>query len=972
MAELIINASLPETRIALLEDGEIQELLIERDAEQGIVGNIYKGKVTRVLPGMQAAFVDIGLEKAAFLYVDDIYLHNEWVDEDSEIETDEEEVRPIPKIIPKKNPISQLETIDSDETEKEQGSEVHASSENGSEESVQNETQNDGFVESTSEETVDLKSESDDSADEGETPVELAAEEKTEESLVAEEVEVIDEKTHQSEDLSAVEAKELKRKNAQFREIQEEAFTRNQAYQDELMDDPADHEADRWVLAAEEEAQEDEIELEEDDEYPLAPLGPKTSEMEVRQMIQREAVTKVRGPNPELRKRRPKDRRLPAKSSRPVRQQVNIQDILKEGQEVMVQVAKDPIATKGARLTCHVTLPGRHLVCMPTISHVGVSRRIEKDDERRRLREFVNKNRPKTMGFIVRTASSGKDLEMWIKQDIDYLSSLWTDIMNRAQEVQAPGLVYQDLNTVVRAVRDWVDEGLKKVVIDSRAYYDQTREFVTRFMPNLEGKVEYYQGDIPIFDAYGISTELHRALEKRVWLKSGGYIVIDQAEALVAIDVNTGRFVGKKNLEDTILKTNLEAVQEIAYQLRLRNLGGIIIIDVIDMERDENKQRVLRALEEAIKVDRARPTIVKLSELGLIEMTRKRTRDSMVRSMCSSCYHCEGKGFVKNAETVAFEVMRELEREGLQRDIKKVLVQAHPDVIDYLAIDARGTVDYLEKHFHKQFYLQPVTDFHIEQFEVSVDRAMQMNDRSGQKIPSPGQTKNARARRPNARNGARKNRGDNRGDRPAKKDAPQSARAQGAEERAECEESITQIRPKIVSPVERSSDVSEKTEKARSAIKPRDPGTPAPKPRVSQAPRSGEMDADEEDRLAFLRAQAAQDAALANFGTSNSPSATYGESSDVSRSNGRNNPRGRNGGRGTGGHGPGKNRNPRNNNARRGGRRGPGLTPNQNRNAGPSFSGEGQSSAQDSKQSSIPSAKEAVSVSHSSSDSREE
>ncbi|MBI2712620.1 MAG: Rne/Rng family ribonuclease, partial [Bdellovibrio sp.] len=364
----------------------------------------------------------------------------------------------------------------------------------------------------------------------------------------------------------------------------------------------------------------------------------------------------------EFRSQRSRDRRIrPKTSSRPIRNQVNIQDLLKEGQEVLVQVAKDPIATKGARLTCHISLPGRHLVCMPTIDHVGVSRRIEREDERRRLREYVERNRPRNLGFIVRTASGKQQSEKRIKQDIEYLTHLWNEIREKAAEVTAPALVYEDLNAVLRAIRDWVNEDIDKVIVDSRYHYNEIQRFVSHFMPPLKQKVELYHGDIPVFDAYNISTELSRALERKVWLKSGGYIVIDQAEALVAIDVNTGRYVGKKNLEDTILKTNLEAVQEIAYQLRLRNCGGIIILDLIDMEKDENKQRVYRALEDALSRDRARPTILKISELGLVEMTRKRTRDTIVRTLCESCTHCEGKGFVKAKQTVAYEILRELE-----------------------------------------------------------------------------------------------------------------------------------------------------------------------------------------------------------------------------------------------------------------------------------------------------------------------
>jgi ribonuclease G len=358
---------------------------------------------------------------------------------------------------------------------------------------------------------------------------------------------------------------------------------------------------------------------------------------------------------------------------------------------------------------------------MPTIDHVGVSRRIENDGERRKLREFVERNRTKKLGFIVRTASGKNSAEKRVKQDIDYLTRLWDQIRERAAAVSAPALVYEDLNAILRAIRDWVSEDIDRIIVDSRFHFNDIQRFASHFMPALKPKVELYQGSAPIFDAYGISAELARSLERKVWLKSGGYIVIDQAEALVAVDVNTGRYVGKKNLEDTILKTNLEAVQEIAYQLRLRNCGGIIILDLIDMEKEENKRRVYQALEEALKKDRARPTILKISELGLIEMTRKRTRDTMVRTLCESCSHCEGKGYIKTKQTVGYEILRDIEREGSSSEVDKILVQAHPDIIDAMAIEERDTLDQLERRYRKQIFMQAVPDHHPEQYEVTTE-----------------------------------------------------------------------------------------------------------------------------------------------------------------------------------------------------------------------------------------------------------
>ena len=648
--ELIINASLPEVRIALLEEGRIQELLIERQSEKGIVGNIYKGKVTRVLPGMQAAFVDIGLDKAAFLYVDDIYVHPKVMGEDAEIEDAElEEVSDEQDSIEAQD-VSEDQSGTEEQFEGEeliendaQGADEQGATEElmmsvesesqAQEETIQasapieSEVDSEAASESSGEE-YDEESEEDSEEDEDEEGEEGESEssddsEAIEAAPAAEGAEGAEVPAGQDAPMAAMAQQAKGRRNRRRRRRGKGAPDANKRHQfaggeshvdpniipesfNEKIADVGNVQSDRSAVAGEE-----------------LNVGSAQGGQPRGQQRQRS----------EFREPRNRDRRIKAKAMRP-RAQANIADLLKEGQEVIVQVAKDPIATKGARLTCHVSLPGRHLVCMPSIDHVGVSRRIERDDERRRLRDFVEKNRPKKMGFIVRTASSGKDPESWIKQDIEYLSKLWKGIRARVDSTPPASLVYEDLNSVLRAIRDWVNEDISKIVVDSRYHYNELLEFAERFMPSLEGKIELYQGDIPIFDAYGLSAELHRSLERKVWLKSGGSIVIDQAEALVAIDVNTGRFVGKTNLEATILKTNLEAAEEIAYQMRLRNCGGIIIVDFIDMEREDNKMRVYRALDEALKKDRARPTIQKISELGLVEMTRKRTRDTLVRSLC--------------------------------------------------------------------------------------------------------------------------------------------------------------------------------------------------------------------------------------------------------------------------------------------------------------------------------------------------
>ncbi len=497
--ELVINTTSHETRVALLEGGHIAELYIERERERGIVGNIYKGRVIRVLPGMQAAFVDIGLEKAAFLYVADVF---------DEIEQFERH-------------------IDGDEGAN------------------------------------------------GQTEVE-----------------------------------------------------------------------------------------------PSSSLPP-------------------------------------------------IEDLLKEGQELLVQVAKEPIGTKGARITSHVSLPGRHLVFMPTVDHIGISRRIESEGERDRLRKIVEELREPGTGFIVRTVSEGKSAED-LRQDMEFLVGLWRNISRDLDSVTAPELIHSDLDVTSKVLRDILTEDVQRIVVDSFDEYNKILRFLRTFMPRINYRVDYYQAEEPIFDAYGLEVEISRALGRKVWLKSGGSIIIEQTEALTAIDVNTGRYVGKHNLEDTILKTNLEALKEIAFQLRLRNIGGLIIIDFIDMEKEAHREKVHATLEEALKGDKNKTNILKISELGLVEMTRKRVRESIGRTLCEPCPYCEGKGYVRGRLTIIYEILRELHRELADLSAGPVTLLAHPRIAGLLVDEERSGLDALEKRFHCSVQIHPHTEFHIEQYEIRV------------------------------------------------------------------------------------------------------------------------------------------------------------------------------------------------------------------------------------------------------------
>jgi ribonuclease G len=499
--ELIINASLQEIRVALLEGGTLVEVQIERKNDRSIVGNIYRGKVAKVLPGMQAAFVDIGLEKAAFLYVTDAY----------------QSLKEYHQML------------------------------------------NEGW-----EEQDDL---------EFETPGSIFA-------------------------------------------------------------DP-----------------------------------------------------------------------------------IQIEDLVCEGQELLVQVSREPMGTKGTRITSHITLPGRYLVFMPTVDHVGVSRRIRDEEEGRRLREIMLKIRPPGTGSIVRTASEGAE-EKELVTSIDLLIKMWENIQRKNESAAAPSLIHTDHDMVLRAIRDLITPDVKRVVTDSKDEYERIIDFVKSYMPRIQCSIELYEGRTPIFDVYGIETELDKALKRKVWLKSGGYILIELTEALTAIDVNTGKFVGKRNLEDTIVKTNLEAAKEIAYQLRLRNIGGIIIIDFIDMEKESSREMVYQALELALKKDRVKSNISKISELGLVEMTRKRTRESFSRLLGELCAYCDGLGYVKSKTTICYDIFREIERISSDVGGNTIMVDVNPEVAEMLCDEERGAVERLEKKLGKRVVVQEVPRFHQDEFEI--------------------------------------------------------------------------------------------------------------------------------------------------------------------------------------------------------------------------------------------------------------
>jgi ribonuclease G len=516
LKELVVNAAPHETRVALLENNTIVEVFIEREDETSIAGNIYKGRVQRVLPGMQAAFVDIGFDQAAFIYVDDVLdtaSHKVYqkFEQDNDVETD-----------------------------------TQLNDENG-------------------------------------------------------------------------EAKNLTQNNTSWK----------------------------------------------------ASLNHECS----------------------------------------------IEDLLTEGQEIMVQVAKSSIGTKGPRITTHISLAGRYLVLMPTVDHIGISKKIENEAERKRLKELLLSIKQNNFGYIFRTQALGIDEET-IKKEMDFLIKTWEGILAKSKVTSATSLVYKDLTITFRAVRDLMANEADKLIIDSKSEYENVQNFLKNLMPDVKLSVELYQGKESIFDAYNIEGDVARALKKKVWLKSGGYIIIEQTEALIAIDVNTGRYVGKHNFDETILKTNLEAVKEIAYQIRLRNIGGIIIIDFIDMKKEQHKNKVMAQMNEAMKKDKSQTNVLPLTELGLIQMTRKRTRKNLTRSLCEPCFYCNGDGNLLSGKSICHKIYRDLVSEEGDIMGNRFSVKVHPEIAQLLHGSENHLISSLEKQFAKPIAIYPEPHYHIEEYHI--------------------------------------------------------------------------------------------------------------------------------------------------------------------------------------------------------------------------------------------------------------
>jgi ribonuclease G len=397
-----------------------------------------------------------------------------------------------------------------------------------------------------------------------------------------------------------------------------------------------------------------------------------------------------------------------------------ISEMLKPNQEIIVQIAKEPLGKKGARITSHVALPGRYLVYMPTVDHIGVSRKIGSAEARARLRHWVSEYKGTLPGgFIVRTAAEGAS-EDEIRSDVEFLGHTWDDIRARAEQRKAPALLHRDLNLVERILRDYLSHDYTAIWVDNEEEFSKVVDFVSRFQPKLVSRVKLYTRETPIFEEFGIQQELDKALRPKVWLKSGGYIVINHTEALVAIDVNTGKYVGRGStrLEDTIVKTNLEAVKEIVRQIRLRDLGGIIVVDFIDMEERRNREKVMAALDDALRSDRAPSKVLSFNEFGLVAITRKRTKQALERVLCQPCPYCTGSGMVKSIPTICYEIQAEARKMSGELDSQSLTLRVNPEVAKALKTRESSLVDQLEQATHKSVIIQADPTLHWEQYDI--------------------------------------------------------------------------------------------------------------------------------------------------------------------------------------------------------------------------------------------------------------
>ncbi|MCY1080930.1 Rne/Rng family ribonuclease [Archangium lansingense] len=748
---LVINAAGRETRVALVEGGHIAEFYLERKKDKGIVGNIYKGRVVRVLPGMQAAFVDIGLEKAAFLYVSDVVYDPDFARAQFELTEGEHDDAPE---VPEESEAVAAEAAHESGAEVE--AEVHEHTAGGDLPHALEEPEH-PTEERRAEEPTPVASAAAEPVSAASEPASVAAPaEPVSVSAPAEPVSV----SAPAEPVSSSEVSVAPVESAPVSATAQatpEAVESTPATEGsvalalppESATNPSESAAPAPAAPTEAAAPRTETAAGER----RAPRENREAAREAREARRDQKDREREKEKEKARKQREDQQRKRDEEKSKPRKTAKIEELLKVGQEVVVQISKDPIGTKGARLTSHISIPGRHLVFMPTVDHVGISRRISNEKERKRLREIVDRLRPPGTGFIVRTVAENVPQEK-LESDIRFLIEVWNQVVRRNEKRGGPGLLHPDLDLILRATRDLFAHDVEKLVVDDSEEYERILGFVNAQDPALKDRVVLHESDEPIFDAYGIEHELQRATQRKVWLKSGGYLIIDQAEALTAIDVNSGRYVGKKSLEETITKINVEAAKEIVYQLRLRNIGGIIICDFIDMEKPQNRDKVFKSLQEALGRDKAKTNVLRISELGLVEMTRKRVRESIGRVLHEDCPYCDGKGFVKTATTVAYEIFGEIRREAPGYKDPTLVINCNAEVARLLQGEERQELRHLMDRYNKSIQVKAQQNYHREQYDI-YGRSAQGGDHKVASSPGSGDGELSMQRRPESGGGER-------------------------------------------------------------------------------------------------------------------------------------------------------------------------------------------------------------------------
>ncbi|HTA89975.1 MAG TPA: Rne/Rng family ribonuclease [Polyangiaceae bacterium] len=742
---LVINCDIRETRVALIEEGIIAELQIERAAARGTVGNIVLGRVTRVLPGMQAAFIDVGMERAAFLHVEDLirpddfeaYLSGSRRHEDAERFSKGDggkrhgQAGAVQGEV--EGPDHSHEDDEDDEEDEEDEDVIQTQSGGEADAGPESDGDDDDAVVAEPDPDAGTPEEEEEEEEEGE-------EDESDDSEEDETVVTGDVDSNWSADadgpLLVVTAAEPGAEPAEHEagvanpsaDGAADEATRRRRRRRRRRGGRDGAEATSAPGAAAPPALVPATPIARSNGVPAARLNGSSQAARPDARNSRDRNDRggkdrnARGARPGSGNRDRRGSNSASSGGKPtsrVSRSVPITEVVKEGDEVIVQISKEPIGTKGARVTSHVSLPGRYVVYLPTVEHVGVSKRIGSARERARLRDVVEPMKPASGGIIVRTVAEGLTKKS-LKADIGYLVKLWEDVSKKKAGAKAPAVLCTELDLVLKTARDLFTDDIESIVIDDKEQYLRLVRFVEMFMPTRVKDIQYYSGDEPIFDAYGIEDEIARALSRKVPLPSGGYLIIDQAEALTAIDVNTGRYVGKgsRDLEETALKTNLEAVEEIAYQLRFRNIGGLVILDLIDMDVSHNREKVWRALEALLAKDKAKTTINRISELGLLEMTRKRTRESLNRTMHEMCFYCDGTGQIQSRTTIAYEILRQIRRERTTLSGYSVVVNAHPAVVDLMQGEEKAAVVEAEKRYMRRIEFNPRREYHIEQFDL--------------------------------------------------------------------------------------------------------------------------------------------------------------------------------------------------------------------------------------------------------------